>query len=219
MHAAGQPRGSVATTVLLCLVFISIVLGMFYYSVTRTPVATPEQLAEAGVVIWPTPRELQPFALQTADGADFGNAQLRGHWSFLFFGFTNCPDICPVTLSEMAQARRLLADSDPELASQFRGLMVTVDPDRDTPDVLGAYVGAFGADFAGVYGAHGDIARFAQDVNVAFAKMPSDEGPYTVDHTGNIVIVNPMGHYHGFIKLPHKADTIAQAFQAMALSF
>lgn len=219
MPALRAARGSVATTVLLCLLFITIVLGMFYYSVTRTPVATPEQLAEAGVVIWPTPRELQPFALATADGAPFGNAQLEGGWSFLFFGFTNCPDICPVTLSEMAQARRSLADSDPELAAQFRGFMVTVDPDRDTPEVLSAYVGAFGAGFSGVHGAHGDIAQFAQDVNVAFAKMPSDEGPYTVDHTGNIVIVNPMGHYHGFIKLPHKADTIAQAFQALALSF
>lgn len=212
-------RGSVATTVALCLLFIAIVLGMFYYSVTRTPVLTPEQLAEQGVVVWPQPRELRPFELQLADGGTIGNTDLIGQWSVLFFGFTNCPDICPVTLSELAQARRLLSQNAPELVPSVQGYMVTVDPERDTPAVLARYVDAFGAEFEGIHGAHGDVAAFAQDVNVAFAKMPSETGPYTIDHTGNLVILNPEGHYHGFIKLPHRADTIANALQALAASF
>ncbi len=217
--ARALSRGSIGTTVALCLLFIAIVLGMFYYSVTRTPVLTPEQLAQQGVVVWPQPRELRPFELQRATGGAIGNADLLGQWSVLFFGFTNCPDICPVTLSELAQARRLLAERTPELVNAVQGYMVTVDPERDTPAVLARYVDAFGADFQGVHGAQADVAAFAQDVNVAFAKMPSETEPYTIDHTGNLVILNPKGHYHGFIKLPHKADTIASALQALAASF
>ncbi|MFK7915328.1 MAG: SCO family protein [Pseudomonadales bacterium] len=203
----------------MCLVFIAIVLGMFFYSVTRTPVLSMEELAKRNVVVLPKPRELVPFALTQATGEPFTNADLEGHWSFVFFGFTNCPDICPVTLSEMAQALRAIQAAEPELAEQFRGVMVSVDPERDTAEVLATYVNAFAGDFKGVRGSREALAVFATDVNVAFAKMPADDGGYQMDHTGNIVVINPRGHYHGFIKLPHEADTIAQAFIALASSF
>lgn len=212
-------RGSVATTVALCLVFITIVVGMFVHSVTRTPVLSTEELAKRGVVLLPKPRDLVPFELTEAGGATFSNADLQGHWSFLFFGFTNCPDICPVTLSEMAQAQRALQDAEPELAERFRGVMVSVDPERDTPEVLANYVNAFGTGFKGVRGSREALAGFATDVNVAFAKMPGEDGGYQMDHTGNIVLINPRGHYHGFIKLPHEADIIAQTFIALASDF
>lgn len=220
--AVGRSRhigGTIATTVALCLVFVGLVVGMFVYSVTRTPVLSPEELAKRGVVLLPKPRDLAPFTLDRADGQPFSNADLKGQWSFLFFGFTNCPDICPVTLSEMAQAQRALVQAEPELATQFRGVMVSVDPERDTPETLKNYVNAFAADFIGVRGEREALAAFATDVNVAFAKMPADDGGYQMDHTGNIVIINPMGHYHGFIKLPHEADIITQAFIALASSF
>lgn len=217
---AGQPRGSIGSTVGLCLVFVSIVLVAFVYSMLRTPVLSSEQLAERGVVVWPKPRDLNAFTLEGTGGNNFTNASLEGRWSYLFFGFTNCPDICPTSLAVMAKAKKLLLAEHPEVAEQFQGVLVSVDPERDTLAKLSAYVGAFDASFLGARGSREAVAGLATDVNVAFAKMPSSSGaPYEIDHTANIVIINPKGHYHGFIKLPHEAGTIAETAVTLALSF
>ena len=213
-------------TVGLCLGFVALVVGLFVYSVMRTPTLTEEQLRREGVLLLPTPRELPTFALTTADGKPFSRESLTGAWSFLFFGFTNCPDVCPTSMSVMGQAYRSLEQSDPEAAREFRGYLVSVDPERDTADKLERYVSAFSEDFTGVRGELKELASFATGVNVAFAKVPgvgADGGPngssYLVDHTANIVIVNPRGHYHGFIKYPQQADTIAAAFQTLRANF
>ena len=207
-------------TVALCLGFIAVVVGLFVQSVLRTPVLSEEQLREQGVFVLPVPREISPIELQSHTGEAFTLESLQGRWTFAFFGFTNCPDICPTTMAVMGQARRALSDD------AFRGLLVTVDPERDTPDVLGNYATTFAPDFLGVTGELAAIAGFSEQVNVAFAKVPllNDDGSpdpngYLVDHSANIVIINPRGHYHGFIKYPQQADTIKAAFQSLAANF
>ncbi len=207
-------------TVGLCLGFIAIVVGLFVYSVVRTPVLSEEALREQGVFILPRPRELSPFTLQTHTGESFTVADLEGRWTFAFFGFTHCPDICPTTMAVMGQARRSLG------GDAFQGLLISVDPERDTAELLGDYVTAFAPDFIGVRGDIPAVAGLAEQVNVAFGKVPlvGDDGSvdpdsYLVDHSANIVIFNPRGHYHGFIKYPQQADTITAAFQSLAANF
>ena len=159
-------------------------------------------------------------------GAVFNRQSLEGHWSFIFFGFTNCPDVCPTSLSVLGQVENQLKQQDPRLAERFKVRLVSVDPDADTLERLGQYVGAFSSSFLGVRGERADLVKFTDQVNVAFAKVPlrspvpgSDAQGYTVDHTGNIVIINPRGHYHGFIKLPHKAETIRLSYQTLDAQF
>ncbi|MEM1433273.1 MAG: SCO family protein [Pseudomonadota bacterium] len=207
--------GSIGQTVLLCLAFVAIVLVAFVYSMTRPPAVSTEQLREQGVVLWPKPRELNPFELEGAGGGSFANADFEGKWSYVFFGFTNCPDICPTSMAVMAQAKKQLVANHPRIAERFQGILVSVDPERDTRSILAAYVAAFDAGFLGLRGEREAVAALATDVNVAFAKMPSTSEPYTIDHTGNIVIINPKGHYHGFIKLPHQADTLVATAVAL----
>jgi protein SCO1/2 len=196
----------------MSLAFIAIVLGMFVYSVTRTPVLSDEQLRDLGVFLLPTPRDIAGFELATHTGEAFTPADLRGQWSFIFFGFTNCPDICPTSMSVLAQARRQIEERAPEAVDDFQGMLVSVDPERDTREALAKYVGAFSPSFVGVRGNRAATAEFTTQVNVAFAQVPTDDGGYTVDHSANIVIVNPRGHYVGFAKMPHQADTIADTF-------
>lgn len=203
-------------TVTLCLVFVAIVLGMFVYSVTRTPVLSDEQLRQRGVLIFDVPREIAPFELTTDSGEPFTLDDLRGHWSFVFFGFTHCPDVCPTTMASLARARRKLAEAYPELVSQFQGVLVSVDPERDDPETLRRYVDAFSPDFIGARGTLAATAGLADQVNVAFAKVPAPDGGYQVDHSAQLVIVNPRGHYHGLAKMPHDADTIADTFVTLA---
>jgi len=208
-------------TVALCLGFVAVVVGLFVYSVTRTPVLSAEQLREQGVFILPRPREIAAIELGTHAGEPFTLEDLQGHWTFAFFGFTNCPDVCPTTMAVLGQARRMLGEDE-----AFQGVLVTVDPERDDAETLAAYVTAFSPDFIGVRGSREAIAGFAEQVNVAFAKVPVlDENgepradAYQVDHSANIVIINPRGHYHGFIKYPQQADTIVAAFRSLAADF
>ncbi|MCB1684240.1 MAG: SCO family protein [Pseudomonadales bacterium] len=216
----------VRTTVALCIFFIAVVVGLFVNSVTRTPTLTEEELRAVGTFILPRPREITPFELNTHTGAAFDLDDLQGRWTFAFFGFTNCPDICPTTMAVMGQAYRTLAAADAELAGLFQGVLVSVDPERDDAETLGRYVSAFSADFLGVRGEPQALAVFADQVNVAFAKVPRrDEAgevltdSYDVDHSANIVIINPRGHYHGFIKYPQTAENVLATFRSLQARF
>lgn len=231
----------VRTTIALCLGIVATVVGLFVYSVLRTPVASADQLRDMGVFILPRPREIAPFELTSHTGGRFDRHALDGQWSFLFFGFTRCPDICPTTLAVMAQADRRLIELEASPAARFQGIFVSVDPEYDDADRLAAYVGAFSENLLGVSGPVSALAVLTEQLNVAFAKVPAATttantegkpteetigepieeaiGAYQVDHTANIVIVNPEGHYHGFIKFPQQADTIVTTFQSLAANF
>ena len=203
------------TTIALCLAFVAVVLGMFVYTRLQEPVLSDAQLRDRGVLVLPTPREIAPFSLTDHRGRPFGVDDLTGHWSFLFFGFTNCPDICPTSMAVLAQAERRLQEEHPQLANEFQGILVSVDPERDDQQTLANYVEAFSPDFLGVRGELAATAAFTTQVNVAFAKVPAGDGGYQVDHSANIVIINPRGHYHGFVKMPHDADTIVETFRSL----
>jgi len=223
---------TIKSTVLLCFAFISIVLVMFVISVIRVPQLSVEEMRSKGVFILPRPRDIAEFELRDHTGAAFDRTSLEGRWSFVFFGFVSCPDVCPTSMAVLGTVDRQLQSGDSELAGQFQGILVSVDPDRDSLETLGAYATAFSPRFLGVTGSREDLVELTRQVNVAFAKVPlaealTQEAPspealadaYTVDHTGNIVIINPRGHYHGFIKLPHDPETIRLTFQTLASQF
>ena len=223
---------TIKSTVLLCLVFIGIVLVMFVISVLRVPQLSVEEMRSKGVFLLPNPRDIAAFELTDHMGKTFNRSSIDGRWSFVFFGFVSCPDVCPTSMSVLGTVDRQLQASDPELAEQFQGILVSVDPERDSIENLARYATAFSPRFLGVTGPREDLVGLTTQVNVAFAKVPLAEpappgsasadvaaDAYTVDHTGNIVIINPKGHYHGFIKLPHDSETIRLTFQTLASQF
>jgi len=209
----------IARTVALCLLFVAIVLGMLYHSVTRVPTLDEDQLRELGVFVLPRPRELAPFQLTTHTGAAFTTASFTGKWSFIFFGFTNCPDICPTSMAALGVAERELEARGMIEDAPFQGILVSVDPERDDAASLGRYVTAFSPRFVGVRGDREATVALTTQLNVAFAQVPDGQGGYQVDHTANIVIINPRGHYHGFIRMPHEAQTIVTAYRSLAATF
>ena len=223
---------TIKSTVLLCFVFIGIVLVMFVISVLRVPQLSVEEMRSKGVFLLPTPRDIAGFKLTDHMGKTFDRSSINGRWSFVFFGFVSCPDVCPTSMSVLGTVDRQLQASNPELAEQFQGILVSVDPERDSTENLAKYATAFSPRFLGVTGPREDLVGLTTKVNVAFAKVPLTEplplesaaadvaaDAYTVDHTGNIVIINPRGHYHGFIKLPHDSETIRLTFQTLASQF
>lgn len=209
----------VRNTVLMCVAFIALVLGAQLYSVLREPLLDADALREQGTFLLPAPRELKPFRLTDQHNAQFDKTTLIGHWSLIYFGFTACPDICPVTLSVLAQVEKKLADSGQrDLLDQLKVYFVSVDPECDDAATLEKFVVAFSPRFIGVTGSREELAGIAEQLNVAFMKVPDASGGYVVDHTGNIVVVDPQGRYVAFIKLPHDADKILMAYRSIARS-
>jgi len=160
------------------------------------------------------PRPLPEFALTDHTGAAFGPARLRGHWTFLFFGFTHCPDVCPTTLQTLAQARAALEDLSPDQRPAV--VMVSVDPGRDTPAQLAGYVPYFDPEFLGVVGAEEALRPLTSSLGVAYGYTPAADGVgYTVDHTAAIFLVDPAGRLAAVFGTPHRAGEIAADYRAV----
>lgn len=184
--------------------------GLGYLLANRA--STPAAAAQA--LVLEQPRPLPDFSLTDHHGAAFGPARLAGHWTFLFFGFTHCPDVCPTTLQTLARARAALADLP--AAQRPAVVMVSVDPGRDTPEQLAGYVPYFDPEFLGVTGPEDALAPLTGSLGVAYGYTPAADGEgYIVDHTAAIFLVDPSGRLAAVFGTPHDAATIADDFRVV----
>ena len=132
----------------------------------------------------PQPRAVADFHLIDDAGRPFSAAQLRGRPSLVFFGFTHCPDVCPTTLVKLAQVKKSGAIAD------LRVLLVSIDPQRDTPPVLSQYVHAFDPQFIGLTGDPAAINKVAADFGVAVERVELPGGDYTMDHSATLYLLD-----------------------------
>ena len=174
----------------------------------KAPVAQPETQA---VRLLPQPRELPAYSLQQSDRTQLVPGELKGHWTVVFLGFTHCPDVCPTTLAELAQAQKQWADlPDPV---RPRVLFVSVDPDRDTPDRIGEYAHAFHRDTLAATADIPALEAFARSLSLVFMKVPPAQGApanqYSVDHSAAMAVLDPQGRMAGVIQPPLDPKAIA----------
>jgi protein SCO1/2 len=156
-------------------------------------------------------RALPAFELIDQARAPFGPARMRGRWTFLFFGFVNCPDVCPTTLAMLADVRARIATASAGDVPQV--VLVSVDPGRDTPPVLAQYVAHFDPSFTGVTGDPAAIETLTRALGVAVAVgAPADDGSYAVDHTAAIFLVDPAGRVAALFNTPHEARAIVRDY-------
>jgi len=135
----------------------------------------------------PRPKVIETFALIDARGRPFTNADLASAPTLVYFGFTRCPDVCPTTLVKLAQARKQAA------FGELRVVFVSVDPERDTPAVVGLYAHAFDPSFQGVTGKPEDIRSVAKNFAVAYNRVDLPGGDYTMDHSAVLFLVDARG--------------------------
>jgi len=210
-----QQRGILITVVVLVLFICAVLLG-FLHTMGKPRVLTDAELRANGAVKLTRPRVLDNFDLLADSGQTFHTADLAGHWTLVFFGFTHCPDICPTTLSTLNSFYQLL-DEDARADTDI--LLVSVDPKRDTPAQLHDYVRAFNPAFRGLTGEFIDIKRFANQLNVPFNKVILEGSDYTVDHGSQIVLINPRGHYHAFFRAPLDPSKMKLTYRSMRATF
>ena len=195
---AGQSQG-IKLTVAVIVLFMLVIVGGFVYRIQQPRVMTPAEMKVNGLYLLETPRNFGDLNLVDHLGEPFTRDRFVGQWSLVFFGFTYCPDICPTT---MAFLDRLVGELEGTEVEDTQVVMVSVDPARDSVEQLAAYVPYFNQGFVGVTGEFLDIHRFATALNTPFRKVPGQADDYLVDHSANVVLINPRGDYHGFFKAP-----------------
>lgn len=172
------------------------------------------------VRLFPQPRELPPFSLQQSDGTPLVPGELQGHWTLVFLGFTHCPDVCPTTLAQLAQAQKQWA-ALPE-ATRPRVLFVSVDPERDTPDRVGEYAHAFHRDTLAATADLPALEAFARSLSLVFMKVPAPDGApadqYSVDHSAAMAVLDPQARMAGMIPQSQDAPLDPQAVAADLLA-
>jgi protein SCO1/2 len=197
-QSAKQSRG-IRLTVLALAVFIAIIVAGFVHRISLPRILTATEMQISGLYVLEPPRDFGEINLLDQHGKAFTSARLEGGWTLVFFGFTYCPDVCPTTMSFLNEFVGQLEGTEVEDTAV---VMVSVDPARDTVAQLADYVPFFNPEFTGVTGEFLDIHRFATALNTPFRKVPGQGEDYQVDHSANVVLINPRGDYHGFFKAP-----------------
>ncbi len=153
-----------------------------------------------------------PFALVTDDGEPITEAAFRGQPTVLFFGFTHCPEICPTTMYELDQ---WFAALGPE-ADRIKAYFITIDPERDTPEILGEYINSVNQRVTGVTGDPDKVREMAQGFAVYFKRIELDDGDYTMDHTASIFLLDSDGVFRKTIAYGEAADTAIAKLRDLA---
>jgi protein SCO1/2 len=164
--------------------------------------AGPPPLPRTATVL-PAPADLPEFSLVDGHGNAFDRDSLRGSWSLLFFGFTHCPDVCPLTLQALASARQELETAGIEPLPRI--VFVSVDPERDTAEVVRDYAAHFGAATTGVTGDMTQLRQLTNGLGIFFQKSNRESDNYSVDHSAVVLLVGPDAKFHALFGAPHEA--------------
>lgn len=214
-HGYSGPRRTRGRAIVIVLAALAALLGSLIVARGLFDAAVEYQAAS----IYPEARPVQPFELNDADGEPFTEDDLKGELTLLFFGFTNCPDICPDTLGMLADAMDKLdamrVEEKPEV------VFVSVDPERDAGETMRDYAAYFDPSFRAVTGDHPALNALTGQLGVMYARQSpnqssGNDGYYTVDHSGSIVIVDAAGRVTGRFPATSAAESVAADLFAMS---
>jgi|TARA_B100001142_G_scaffold180108_1_gene179737 protein SCO1/2 len=199
-------------TVGACLGFMSLIMALFLSRFYTPRELTLDEYKTLGAYFIDPPRQLAEFKLIDDSSEVFLPEAFAGKWNILFFGFTYCPDICPLTVKQMSDVKKSLG----EYSDNLRFFLVSVDPDRDQPENLRVYLDNFDKNFKGLTGEIDQIYKFSTQVNAPFFPVVNSPEPnYTVDHSGSLILISPEAKYAGFFRAPHDTDKITKALASL----
>ncbi|WP_455375682.1 SCO family protein [Kaarinaea lacus] len=171
----------------------------------------PEEIRE---LLVKNPAPVRPFELLDQDKKPFNVDRLKGSWTLMFFGYTHCPDVCPTTLTELDNAASRLNKINPE-TNKLQYVFVSIDPERDTPELLGDYVSYFGAKFIAVTGEHEQLKNLANPLGIKYSIGIGFNKEYIVNHGSAMLLIDPEGRYYARFKAPHYAEEIVAGFKSL----
>lgn len=201
------------TLIIALLIAAGLTAGIMtnlYLASTREPAAVSNPGIEG--LLWPHPRRLESFTVLDHHGQPFGLEQLSGKWSFVFFGYTHCPDACPNTLAVLKTVYEKLGAEN--LADDVQVILASVDPARDTPAQLANYVRYFNEKFIGLTGTPAQVTNLTRQLGVVFYQADNQEN-YIVDHSVSVFLIGPDTSWVGLFSVPHRPDELLARYKAI----
>ena len=188
------PRNSLVAIGLAAVLAAGIFLGL------RTQAPAESKYA----LVLPAPNPVPAFSLVDQHGNPADQTVFEGQWDLVFFGFTHCPDICPTTLQVLSTAKTALEERGHSPLPRI--VLVSVDPERDTPEIMSQYVDYFGEDNLGITGSLEEVRKLTSGLGIYFEKQSADGDDYVVDHSAAVLVIDPDGGFHALFSGPHVVE-------------
>ncbi|HKK56606.1 SCO family protein [Marinobacter sp.] len=204
----GSIRLTLAVLLLVVILIFGLVIGRQTFMASSQEPAPAPDLSDLNVYVHDQARPLADFRLADENGNPITPEQFKGHWTFTFVGYTNCPDICPAAMASLSKTDSLL----PATLPQPEYWLITADPEHDTPARLRDYLAFFGEHFHGATGELSELRDLARSLNATFVHREVESG-ILVDHSGHFALINPEGKLIAIFQPPHSPDDVADAFQ------
>ena len=197
-------------------IFIATVLALFINKLTTPRVLSTNELLVNGLFIFSEPKKISDFSFYSANGVEFTKDDLEGKWTLMYFGFTRCPDECPTTMYQIKKLINVLREKDFPLDDK-QWVLVSIDPERDTPEEIDKYAKGFDEDFIGVSNIRPMLLSLATQLSVNNV-MPSEDSmdhSHLDNHVNNIILLNPNGDFAGVFRPPFDISRLSLTYQSV----
>ena len=211
-------KKSIKINIGVILVFIITVLALFINNITTPRSLSKQELLVNGLFLFQEPKEISDFSFMSSNNKTFTKKNLEDKWTVMYFGFSKCPNECPVAMHELSKLKKLLAEKDYKLDDK-QWVLITIDPERDSPKIIDEYAKGFDLDFIGLSGSRPMLLSLATQLAVN-NKMPPMESKdnnheHLNDHANNIILLNPQGQFVGFFRPPFDISRLSLTYQSV----
>lgn len=204
----GSIRLTVVALLLIVLLIFGLVVGRQVVLEGDQQATEPPDLTELNTYVYEESRPLAEFELRNEQGETVTRESLKGRWTFAFVGFTNCPDICPAAMATLRETNKLIPDELP----QPEYLLVSADPEHDTPEKLREYLSFFGENFRGLTGDLDTLRALAKSLGAVFVHRETEDR-LLVDHSGHFALIDPEAKVAAMIQPPHDPESLVESYQ------
>jgi protein SCO1/2 len=208
---------AVNKNLIIILVFMATVLSLFINKLTTPRILSNDELLINGLFLFDTPKAISDFKFFSSQSKSITKSDLMGKWTLMYFGFTNCPDECPTTMYQLSKLIKVLRDKDFALDDK-QWILVSIDPDRDTPEIIDRYAKGFDKDFIGVSNARPMLLSLATQLSVNNV-MPRHSShmdhSHLDNHVNNIILLNPEGKFAGIFRPPFDISRLSLTYQSI----
>ena len=217
--SANSPRSGFAAPVIVAVALLAALVGLWlgaeWYGHRQAGPSPAAPQLQAGTAL-PRPKPLTPFVMTDQDGREMTEASLRGQWTFAAIGYTTCPDICPMTMATFVALHQRIGTTAGGQGPRF--LLISVDPERDTPERFAQYVHHFHPDFLGATGSEEVLKSVTRDLGALYMRVedPNSALGYTMDHSASIYLIDPRGQLAAIFSPPHDPTLMVQDFMTLA---
>ena len=207
---------TIKRNILLIALFIFVVLTLFINKLTKPRVLSANELLINGLFLFENPKEISDFSFYSSNGKEFNKSDLNNKWTLMYFGFTRCPDECPTTMYQISKLIKVLREKDYPLEDK-QWVLVSIDPERDSPEDINKYAKGFDEAFIGVSNIRPMLISLATQLSVNNVMPGGDsmDHSHLDNHVNNIILLNPKGEFAGVFRPPFDISRLSLTYQSV----